>query len=636
MCGILGIITGPNGDLLDESRVLRMRDTMEDRGPDGAGFFRHSQVTLAHRRLAIRDIEHGQQPWISQNGKYAFVYNGEIYNDDEITKSLSENSVQLRTQCDTEVLAEAWSLWGRACLDRIRGMFAFAAVELRTGKTWLVRDRVGMKPLFYAAIDGDFVFASSIAAIRMHPRFTSQPNLATISHYLQTLRITLGRDTVFQGISTFLPGEIVSFQYPDLNSDFYWVPPTQTTKPRLEFEDAANQLGDSLKQTVQQHLKSDVTVGMMMSGGVDSNTLATLVRQETGSKMTGVCGGGVDNLSTNESGSDFEYARVCASHLDFDYSEVRITSEQYLENWQSLVGKLQSPLATPTDTIIFNIAKHLKQFCGVALGGEGADEAFCGYATQHWSGNDFDRAQCMDQLNDQQQIEFKNGLNQQYGRDNFSSLAEHYLASNGLIPWSAQKALFRPEYYSDEIPQSINSHYQQMFDAHGNIPSAEKYAGVLISVNLESLLRRLDTATMAASLEARVPFADHVVIENAVQLPHHYKIDLAPSEKSPWLNSLALSQRGSLRSKRILRSVASGLMPAELAQRPKMSFPTPLPRWLSSDWQPWIKEKLASSDFANTLFRPEALAEVANFPDGLSLWKWPLINTILWGDQCFN
>ncbi|MDA7902014.1 asparagine synthase C-terminal domain-containing protein, partial [Mariniblastus sp.] len=393
---------------------------------------------------------------------------------------------------------------------------------------------------------------------------------------------------------------------------------------------------DSLKQTVQQHLKSDVTVGMMMSGGVDSNTLATLVRQETGSKMTGVCGGGVDNLSTNESGSDFEYARVCASHLDFDYSEVRITSEQYLENWQSLVGKLQSPLATPTDTIIFNIAKHLKQFCGVALGGEGADEAFCGYATQHWSGNDFDRAQCMDQLNDQQQIEFKNGLNQQYGRDNFSSLAEHYLASNGLIPWSAQKALFRPEYYSDEIPQSINSHYQQMFDAHGNIPSAEKYAGVLISVNLESLLRRLDTATMAASLEARVPFADHVVIENAVQLPHHYKIDLAPSEKSPWLNSLALSQRGSLRSKRILRSVASGLMPAELAQRPKMSFPTPLPRWLSSDWQPWIKEKLASSDFANTLFRPEALAEVANFPDGLSLWKWPLINTILWGDQCFN
>ncbi|MDA7918323.1 asparagine synthase (glutamine-hydrolyzing) [Mariniblastus sp.] len=636
MCGILGIITGPNGELLDESRVLRMRDTMEDRGPDGAGFFRHEQTTLAHRRLAIRDIEHGQQPWISQDGKFAFVYNGEIYNDDEITKSLSENGVQLRTQCDTEVLAEAWSLWGRECIDRIRGMFAFAAVELRTGRTWLVRDRVGMKPLFYAAIDGDFVFASSIAAIRMHPRFTSEPNLATLSHYLQTLRITLGRDTVFQGISTLLPGEIVSFQYPDLNSDFYWVPPTQATKPTLSFEDAASQLGESLKQTVRQHLKSDVTVGMMMSGGVDSNTLATLVRQQSGRKMTGVCGGGVNTPPTNEAGSDFEFARSCASHLDFDYSEVRITSEQYLDSWQALVGKLQSPLATPTDTIIFNIAKHLKQFCGVALGGEGADEAFCGYAIQHWSGHDFDRAQGMNQLNDPQQLEFQNGLNQQYGRHNFNSLAEHYLTSNGLVPWSAQKALFRPEYYSDEIPQLITSHYQQIFEAQGDIPTAEKYAGVLISVNLESLLRRLDTATMAASLEARVPFADHVIIENAVKLPHHYKIDLAPQETSPWLNSLALSERGSLRSKRILRSVASGLMPTPLAQRPKMSFPTPLPNWLSSDWQPWIKKKLEQSDFANTLFRPEALAEMANFPNELSLWKWPLINTILWGDQCFN
>ncbi len=636
MCGILGIITGPAGESLDESRVLKMRDTMKDRGPDGSGYFRHAQITLAHRRLAIRDIEHGQQPWISQNGKYAFVYNGEIYNDDEIAKSLSENGIKLRTQCDTEVLAEAWSLWGRKCIDRIRGMFAFAAVELRTGKTWLVRDRVGMKPLFYAAIEDDFVFASSIAAIRMHPRFTSQPNLATLSHYLQTLRITLGRDTVFQGISTLLPGEIVSFQYPDLNSEFYWMPPTQATKPTVSFEDAASQLGESLKQTVQHHLKSDVTVGMMMSGGVDSNTLATLVRQQSGSKMTGVCGGGVNNPPTNESGSDFEFARSCASHLDFDYSEVRITSEQYRDSWQSLVGKLQSPLATPTDAIIFNIAKHLKQFCGVALGGEGADEAFCGYAIQHWSGNDYDRSKGTSKLNEQQQLEFQNGLNLQYGRDNFNSIAEHYLASNGLIPWSAQQALFRPEYYSDEIPQLITSHYQQRFEAQGDIPTAEKYAGVLISVNLESLLRRLDTATMAASLEARVPYADHVIIENAVQLPHHYKIDLAPDEASPWLSSLALSERGSLRSKRILRSVASDLLPTQLAQRPKMSFPTPLPQWLSSDWQPWIKEKLERSDFANTLFRPEALAEVTKFPDRISLWKWPLINTILWGDQCFN
>ena len=164
----------------------------------------------------------------------------------------------------------------------------------------------------------------------------------------------------------------------------------------------------------------------------------------------------------------------------------------------------------------------------------------------------------------------------------------------------------------------------------------QRYARVLFRTNLESLLGRLDSATMAASLEARVPFTDHLLVEQAFKYPHHFKIDICPSETKPWLSSLELNQRGSLRSKRILRSVAARLMPKQMAYRPKMSFPTPLPNWLDQKWNPWITDKLENSSFAKELFRPKSLREICQLPSSLSMWKWPVLNTVLWGDRCFG
>ena len=225
MCGILGVISSPNSTTLDEASVLRMRDTMVARGPDEQGFFRDDNISLAHRRLSIRDATNGKQPWISQNGRFVLVYNGEIYNDKEIADDLLKQGIQTHTRCDTEILAEAWSAWGAKCLDRLRGMFAFAVVDRKTKQCWLVRDRCGIKPLFYSQIKGDFVFASSISAIRKHPHFSSQPNFAAISHYLQTLRITLGKQTVFEDVYTLEPAEIIHFEAGKLRHQIYWSPP---------------------------------------------------------------------------------------------------------------------------------------------------------------------------------------------------------------------------------------------------------------------------------------------------------------------------------------------------------------------------------------------------------------------------
>ena len=636
MCGILGVIKAPASLELKVSTVQAMRDTMTDRGPDGAGIFREENVTLGHRRLAIRDATNGQQPWITQCGRYVLVYNGELYNDHEIASELAQAGVVLKTNCDTEVLAEAWALWGSDCISRLRGMFAFGVVDRRTGKVWLVRDRLGIKPLFYSLVGGDLVFASSIAAIRRHPKFQSAPNRRAISHYLQTLRLTFGNETLFQNIYTLLPAEMIEYENQKLSRSPYWQLPSSENNSSIPFDEAAYELEVLLNDAVNSHLKSDVTVGMMLSGGVDSSTLATLTSRQLASSISGVCGGGVGADDRQKAESDFTFARKCADHLGFEYSEAVVTPTDYREAWEELVNDYQSPLSTPSDAIIYRIAQQLKTKCGVALGGEGADEAFCGYEIQHWSGNDFDRIKNADPSTLAGLQGFRQSLCRQYGRDHFGSLAQHYLGANTLIPASAHQALISPTFHRPDTDIAIEDFYQQAFEKQPGTTAAQRYAGVLLTVNLESLLRRLDTTTMAAGLEARVPYADHRLVEYAVRLPHHFKIDVCPQEATPDLSSMELSSRGSLRSKRILRKVASELMPAQLANRPKQSFPTPLTAWLGEDWKSWVSSKFKTSPFAREFFNADALDELSNAPSTLALWKWPVTNLILWGDKCFT
>ena len=515
-------------------------------------------------------------------------------------------------------------------------MFAFGVVDLHSGKTWLVRDRFGIKPLFYACIAGDFVFASSIAAIRKHPDFSSQPNMVAISHYMQTLRITLGAETVFKGVYTMMPAEIIEYHDHRKQHRCYWDLPTSPHTTPIGFDEAAHGMKETLNESIRLHLKSDVEVGMMMSGGVDSNTLASFAKQHIARPIVGVCGGGVDEANASPASSDFSFASDCASCLGIDYSEVRVTGGDYLDAWQTLVGQLETPLATPTDAIIYRISQRLKRSCGVALGGEGADEAFCGYAVQHWSGNDFERSQNIRLLNSFQSKQFRIGLRKQYGQEQFDSIAQHYMCANTLIPWPAQRALFLPDRFATVTRNTILQHYNDTFAKQRGATAAESYTRVLLRINLESLLRRLDTSTMAAGLEARVPYADHKVVEKALQLPQNFRIDVCPSESQSWQTSAELNNRGSLRSKRLLRHVASQLLPPRLALRPKMSFPTPLAAWLDSHWKTWISRKLRTSSFARQFFRPDALAELATAPSALSMWKWPILNTIIWGEQCFD
>jgi asparagine synthase (glutamine-hydrolysing) len=648
MCGILGIIA-PRGRSIsvDRERLVAMRDTMTARGPDDAGLLIRGNVALAHRRLAIRDLSAGSQPIVSEDGQTALVYNGELYNDHELRTELQQLGVKFQTRCDTETLLAAWEMWGVDCLQKLRGMFAFGVYDFAEDRLFLVRDRFGVKPLFFAEAAGELVFASTVGAVLEHPHIVRQPNWSTISHYLTTFRTTMGRETMFRGINQLRPAEYLDWNLHtgQLQIARYWNFPTRATVD-ITFDEAADELESLLVDSTQSRLVSDVPVGMFLSGGVDSSMLASYVSQSHGGRLLGSCGGGEDVSGDAGQDNDFSAAANCARHTGFEFDEVRVSPEKYLDCWNELVDDTVLPLTTPSDVIIHQLARRMKQDVGVVLGGEGADELLCGYALPHWSVEDFRLARlcAAGQWPGQPSSEraFLKSLEATYGRCQFSSLVDHYFAANSLIPLAVKPQLLNEDAWNAAgHDEAMASFYQHEFAMDSDSPFEDaaslvhSQSVVLHRLNLESLLGRLDTATMQASLEARVPYTDHRLVEFAFGLPSHFRIDVDPLEATPYLAAAELDRRRTLRPKRLLRSVASRSLPPALAHRRKASFPTPVATWLSGPWQTWAQSRLLNSPFGRQAFRRETMIELASNVSAAGMWLWPILNLLAWGDSVF-
>ncbi|MHC4880455.1 MAG: asparagine synthase (glutamine-hydrolyzing), partial [Planctomycetota bacterium] len=463
MCGLVGVVAklGQRPSVTSQ-QLVAMRDVMIARGPDDCGLLERENVAFGHRRLAIRDRQGGEQPWVSDDGNLVLVYNGELYNDEELRRELQLCGHQFRTHCDTETLMTAWRQWGVDCVPRLAGMFAFAVYDFSRQRLTLVRDRFGIKPLFLASVGEELAFASSAASLVRHPGVSRDPNWRAVNHYLTTFRITLGRETMFRDIQQLRPAELLTW---DLRDDKvaiqrYWDFPGRSpgssspAKPQ-SFDAAADRLGELLSDVTDQHLVSDVPVGMFLSGGVDSNTLATIVRERHSAGMLGACGGGASGGQVSEATrepDDFDFAAACASHAGFEFDEVRVTADDYFGSWTQLLAESGLPLATPSDGIIHRLAKRMKQSVGVVLGGEGADELLCGYTRPHWSVEDFRLAQLAAAGKwpgtPEQQQTFLQMLQQTYGRSSFAGAVDHYFAANSLIPAAARQALLTPEVWS--------------------------------------------------------------------------------------------------------------------------------------------------------------------------------------------
>lgn len=594
MCGVLGIfgLGGPVG--LDDRTAVRLRDTMTHRGPDDAGLWRCPWAVLGHRRLSvIAPGPEGHQPMVTPDGRYALVYNGELYNDAEVRRDLAAEGVAFRTACDTETVLWAMARWGERAIDRLRGMFAIGFVDTVERRVILARDPLGVKPLYAARLrtpDGpQVIFASEPPAILAHPDMATEPDWVTVSGYLTTIRPTLGRRTMFAGLETLLPGETRVY---DARVDRPYQVIDAWATAESGVGDAA-ETGAVIADAVASHLRTDVPMCALLSGGLDSSAVVLLARAGVDHRLRTYCAGALPGGADD----DFAHARAMAAALDTDHTEVGVDAASFVEGWREIISRTGVPVSTPNEVAILAVARSLRAGGHVVtLSGEGADELFGGYGSPMMQA-----AARVASLGGRPDAE--GGL--------------FHLLSNAWVSPGVKAALLQSDVLDrTEGDGVLADEYQTAFAAVSAHAPGDSHLQAHLRfhrrMNLSNLLRRLDSCAMLASVEGRTPFADIRVARFAESLA---MTDKFVAGEPP-------------RTKIALRDAFHGRLPESVVARPKASFPLPFQGWMG----PMVDE-LGRSDFARAVFTPEAIERVGADPAACWTLAWPMANIAAWGER---
>ncbi len=604
-----------------------MRDRLTRRGPDDQGLAEHHNVLFAHRRLKVIDPDGGVQPMWSPDSRYLLIYNGELYNDAAIRRELTQHHrVEFTTDCDTETLLHALIVWDDAALTRVRGMFAFALYDFVENRLLLARDPLGIKPLYYARVGREFVVASQPGAILAHPDMAVEPDLAVVSAYLSTIRTTLGRRTMFAGVQTVLPGECVVVRFidgrPDVSCREYWTEPSMT-RGELTFEDATVLVREAVVDSVAAHLRSDVPRCLLLSGGLDSAIIATICRDLGAADiMQTWCAADADDC-----GEDRQFASTMAAHLGARHHEAIVDASTFQRMWLELIALNGVPLSTPNETAIRAVAASLKPHATVALSGEGADELFGGYAMPILCGLD---AIHLGESPGEGRVRerFIAELVAQYGSASLGSEVDHYLRCNSWIPTDRKGSLLTDQALrAAEFDRLLVAEVAGQFarEDETDLEAEQRLLRVHRRINLTGLLGRLDTSTMAESVEGRTPFADAKLAELAASLPFEHKFQARRAVDGGWSSAAQTLARGAVETKRVLRAAFARDVPLDILQRPKASFPLPFQQWLTP-----VVQRIGRSSVAGAIIRGEAMSALCADPAANWLALWPVANIALW------
>jgi asparagine synthase (glutamine-hydrolysing) len=629
MCGVLGAATVRGQQLLqDEALVAETRELLAHRGPDGAGLVHGGHVALAHRRLALLDPAGGVQPfvvdarglpWAGPNAaRVSLAWNGELYGHDALHRSLAARGVSLRTRSDTEALAWLLALDGDRALDALRGMFALAAwIERADGATSLLlaRDSFGTIPFHWSRIArgagfaDEIAFASEPRAILAHPGFRIEPDFATLAAYLEMPRRAFGARTLYRNLRALEPGEVLSFDLgePGLAMSRRWLPLPEAEGAGESLRDAAWRARLAVTESVDLHLVADAPVCTLLSGGIDSTIIGSLVRARIGrdARLVTFAAGAEGDAARPE--SDLFAARRVAQLLRSEHHEVTVDGESFGARWDELVAHGLSPLATPNEIAISLLGERIAPHAKAALSGEGADELFGGYgppleATLAW-------------------IEANTEHDAQ-------SAARFYRTAFGWSQRAFVGELLAPgvaDAAHGEDP--VGAMLVQAFESEHDLGSLDAHLAALRRVNLTNLLERLNLSLMKGSVEGRVPFADRGVLACARGVGAAHLVGGAASNERA---GVATATRAStLVTKRVLREAFADVLPPEIVSRPKASFPLPFERWIAAHAH-WIDGPVSREVFsgaARELVRTQAAQH----------WRlaWPMLNAARWLDSVF-
>ena len=637
MCGIAGLINF-NTEHLDISPIKHMTDSLFHRGPDDLGYFNDNYVAFGFRRLSILDLSMGHQPMESNNGRYVIVFNGEIYNFKEIRKSLSNEGYSFKTNCDTEVILYAFQHWGIHCIQKFNGMFAFAIYDKKQKTVFLARDRLGIKPLYYSLIDGVLVFGSEMKAILSHPKFKKSANLEAISSYL-TFRYPQGEFPVFENMRRLAPGHSMKVDISGININKYWEIPFFDKKEDLGEQFYLDKTEELISDAVERRLISDVPLGALLSGGLDSSLIvANMSKFQSSEKIK------TYSIGFGEEGYDESYyAKMVADHCGVDHLSLELGQDHYLDQMIRTINQKDAPLSIPHEIALMNICFELKKHTTVVISGEGADELFAGYGRVQRSPMDYKKINYIKKI-------FPKSLHKTLlsimgaGKNaaNWAAInshMDHFFSVYNWIPFEEKWSIF-----TDTTMEAINydksniEFWQRDFDKISGGNEYDKILYLFEKNHLSCLLDRLDSMSMAASVEARVPFVDHELVEFVSSIPIKYKLKWKSpfhQAKSLFTSSFKASENLD-HSKYILRKLGSKILPKEIVSRKKKGFPVPLDNWINNGMINSAKEILLDDQTSRRgLFRKEQLEKILNTNQGLDydFWGkkvWMLMNVELW------
>jgi len=623
MCGICGVFNFDPSRQVQHSWLANMNRQMAHRGPDDDGFFVAENAGLAMRRLSIIDLQTGHQPLSNEDGTIWLVYNGEIYNYQELRARLLDRGHIFRTHADSEVIVHLYEEYGRSCVEHLRGMFALAIWDSRSRRLFVARDRMGIKPFYYRLTGREFIFASEIKSLLAFPGVKRDLNRSALPEYLAFGYLS-GEETLFEGIRSLPAGNWLELdESGNASQHEYWDLRfgAQEDRPENFYVDTYRGL---FEECVASHLMSDVPLGVFLSGGLDSSAVAAVAAKHRGEPLQTFSVGYEEARF-----SELPYAHTVADHIGAQHHEVVVGCDDFFAALPGLIWQEDKPVTWPSSVALYFVARLAREHVRVVLTGEGSDETLAGYARYSWT-----------LWNARFDAIYRRALPRP-----LRSWMQDFIGNTSLLDASRRRQLQHT--FLGRNGDTWNSMYFENFlcaftrreqgelllgpvDAAARDPYAnaasfwERGSGDLLSrmlytdikTYLAELLMKQDRMSMAASVESRVPFLDHVLVEFASRIPARYLI----------------RQR---EGKQILKSAVRDLLPASIIDRRKMGFPTPWSAWLSGPKAEWVSRLLTEPrSLERGLFKPQSVRHILDEHNSGRRDRtdqlWRLLNLELW------
>ncbi|MFH0831806.1 MAG: asparagine synthase (glutamine-hydrolyzing) [archaeon] len=602
MCGIIGVYSRN----IDREKVKKATEKMHHRGPDGSDYFFDSDIALGHRRLAVIDLsENAKQPMCNEDKSLWIVFNGEIYNFQELRKEL-EKKHEFKSKSDTEVILHAYEEWHEECLQKFNGMFAFAIWDTKKKELFIARDRAGVKPLYYYLDRENFIFASEIKAIL---EFDIKKKLnRDILYDFFNYGILVGDETLFEGIKTVPPAHYFTLKKNKLSVKKWWdIEYKAEQKSESEW---ISELRSQIAQSVQKRMISDVPIGAFISGGIDSACIVAHMKKISENVKTFyVCSGDAEERKS---------AELTAKYFNTEHNEVFVSANEFADNIKEMIWHYDAPLPWPSAIPLYFVSKLSRGKATVVLTGEGSDEIFAGY-------NRYSLIDRLSKANSRigfipkflknssfkissaifQDVRYRKNLDMLFNGFNF----DYATGVNAIT--SERKELLR----NIEEKHPLREKVEQIFkEKQADFVSRLLYLD--FRTYLQELLVKQDKMGMAASIEARTPFLDYNLIELAAKMPSSIKLNNGTG-------------------KYILKKAMETILPKEIIWQKKKGFPVPIGLWFRRELKGFLEEELLTESAALDYFDKDYIKKIIEGQKrhNYSLQLWAMLNFKLWHEQ---